>query len=513
MVLRRESVALLPYGKRVLASWRASSSTHASIRPFEEIPGPRALPVVGNTWLIPWIGKFQLDRLHVTGMKALQTYGKLVRFPLSSKLSALYVFDPQDIECVFHHEGRSPMRLSHQALEKYRLERPAYYNNGGLLPTNGPNWNKLRSVLQKPLNIPQVAYSYIPKMQAVTDDFIEQLQDDVMLADGRVPDLLPELRRWALESIGVLALDTRFGCLGSERDHPRIRAIMQAAYDTQEVVMTTETGFPFWKYFRTPAYKKLERAQELLYEIAKELVLKKQAELKSRPLDGDTKKTVLEAFLTSADLDLKDTITAATDLLFAGIDTTSYALSFMLYYLSTHPEIQERLYEEIYSVVPDPKQTLNSELLNKMPWLRACVKESLRLKPIAVGTGRIVPQDMVLSGYHVPCGTIVITQNQVASSLAENFEDPQEFRPERWLRGTERPKVNPYVVLPFGHGPRSCIGRRIAESEIYVIIVRLLQKFRLAWLGSGELDCRTSLINLPDRPVDIKFTQRNEKKI
>ncbi len=71
--------------------------------------------------------------------------------------------------------------------------------------------------------------------------------------------------------------------------------------------------------------------------------------------------------------------------------------------------------------------------------------------------------------------TVVVTQNQVSCRLAEHFERPDEFVPERWLRGSaeHRADVSPYLVLPFGHGPRTCIARRLAEQNMLVFLVRV----------------------------------------
>lgn len=67
--------------------------------------------------------------------------------------------------------------------------------------------------------------------------------------------------------------------------------------------------------------------------------------------------------------------------------------------------------------------------------------------------------------------TVVVTQNQVASHLPEHFPEPQQFLPERWLH--KAPPAHPFVVLPFSHGPRSCIGRRMAEQNLQTVILQV----------------------------------------
>ncbi|KAL6423544.1 hypothetical protein ACFW04_010238 [Cataglyphis niger] len=102
------------------------------------------------------------------------------------------------------------------------------------------------------------------------------------------------------------------------------------------------------------------------------------------------------------------------------------------------------------------------------------------MNPISVGIGRILQTDVILSGYHVPRGTVVVTQNQIICRLPEYFDEPNSFIPERWLRDSNdeinkmrEKSVNPYIVLPFGHGPRSCIARRFAEQNLQVLLLRV----------------------------------------
>jgi len=89
-----------------------------------------------------------------------------------------------------------------------------------------------------------------------------------------------------------------------------------------------------------------------------------------------------------------------------------------------------------------------------------------------------------------------------------NFSSPGEFRPERWLRGhEERHESNSYAYIPFGHGVRSCIGQRFAKLEMYVLIVKLIQKYKMNNV-SGDVGTRTRVTVEPDRPVVISFQKR-----
>lgn len=115
---------------------------------------------------------------------------------------------------------------------------------------------------------------------------------------------------------------------------------------------------------------------------------------------------------------------------------------------------------------------MNPSFTAKATYCRAVLKESLRLNPISIGVGRILNKDAILSGYQVPKGTVIVTQNQIACRLEKHFKNASKFIPERWMRDTKE-DVNPHLVLPFGHGMRSCIARRMAEQNMLVLLLRV----------------------------------------
>jgi ecdysteroid 22-hydroxylase len=101
------------------------------------------------------------------------------------------------------------------------------------------------------------------------------------------------------------------------------------------------------------------------------------------------------------------------------------------------------------------------------------LKETLRLNPISVGVGRILNKETILHGYLVPKETVVVTQNFISCRLSKYFSNPEQFLPERWVDKEKKKLINPYLVLPFGHGMRSCIARRLAEQNMLILMLRV----------------------------------------
>ncbi|CAG0885899.1 unnamed protein product [Cyprideis torosa] len=358
-----------------------------SIKSFDEIPGPKRFPLIGSLWVYnSLVGKYSLSRLHETHRLLRAAYGDIVREDLAGT-NVLILFNIQDIEKMFRLEGKYPERRSHTALLKYRLDRPQYYNNGGLLPTNGPTWWKLRAPLQKPLSRVQCVRAHLSDVQSVAFsliDLIEQLRD----SDGQVPDLQSWLARAALETAGCVVMERRLGCLNQNLSADSMpQRLMDASFKSLECIIKTDFSFPWWKWFPTQSYKELD------------VVRRKTAFLENHgPSDPPS---LLESWLSTAELDEKDVIAMVSDFLFASVDTTSFSFSYLLYLLSSNSTVQEKARAEALSLTMPITATA---LARGIPYLKATVKESMRLFPISVGIGRITTQDLVLSGYRIPTG-------------------------------------------------------------------------------------------------------------
>lgn len=130
-------------------------------------------------------------------------------------------------------------------------------------------------------------------------------------------------------------------------------------------------------------------------------------------------------------------------------------------------------------MLPQKDSNLTNESLNSLPYMRACLKEALRLNPVIAGNARTSGRDIVLNGYQVPKGIEVAMATVVLQNDDAYYPITEDFIPERWLKENEQEAYAPtklpsnsFVFLPFGFGPRSCIGRRFAEMEIFVLLTR-----------------------------------------
>jgi cytochrome P450 len=204
--------------------------------------------------------------------------------------------------------------------------------------------------------------------------------------------------------------------------------------------------------------------------------------------------------------------------LVAGSHSSTLLLTILTFVLTKHPDVQERLYQEIRGVVSNNKERqLSYESFNEMPFLDAVVNELLRVYPIAIFTERRVSKeyDLVIpnSGkvLTLPVGTLILIPIFAIHRNEENFFEADKFAPERFM-GDNKRQIDPMTYLPFGHGPRNCIGIRTALLNTKMAIASVLLVYRLEhgdktpeFLDISET--RDELLQIPD--IFIKFVRRN----
>ncbi|KAM6415298.1 cytochrome P450 2J2 [Rhynochetos jubatus] len=163
------------------------------------------------------------------------------------------------------------------------------------------------------------------------------------------------------------------------------------------------------------------------------------------------------------------------DLLFAGTETTSTTIRWALLYMATYPEIQARVQAEIDTVIGQARQPALEDR-NNMPYTNAVIHEVQRKSNIIpFNVPRLTVKDTVLDGFHVPKGTIVLTNLASVLFDKDEWESPDTFNPGHFLKDGQFWKREYFV--PFSIGKRACLGEALARSELFLFFTALLQKF------------------------------------
>eukprot|EP00112_Aurelia_sp_Birch-Aquarium-sp1_P017611 Seg4099.3 transcript_id=Seg4099.3/GoldUCD/mRNA.D3Y31 product="Cytochrome P450 3A31" protein_id=Seg4099.3/GoldUCD/D3Y31 len=195
----------------------------------------------------------------------------------------------------------------------------------------------------------------------------------------------------------------------------------------------------------------------------------------------------------------------------AGYDTSSSVLGLTCYSLAIYPEIQERVYEEIKGVCSSPDTCTYDEISqNQMPYLDACISETLRMYPPGFIGTRHCNESCSINGVEFKKGMAVIVPIYNLHHDETYFPDPESYMPERFLPGNKE-SIKPFAYLPFGMGPRNCIGMRLALMEMKVVLVRMLQKYRLVRCPETRvpITIKPKAVLSPAEPVMIQVEKRN----
>jgi cytochrome P450 len=195
--------------------------------------------------------------------------------------------------------------------------------------------------------------------------------------------------------------------------------------------------------------------------------------------------------------------------LVAGHETVASALTWALVLLGEHPEVADRVAAEAVDVLgPDPRSRPAADLgaLGKLTMARAAVDEAMRLHPPAWLITRRTGADLVLGGRAVPSGSLLILSPWIVHRHPAAWADAERFDPDRFLDPAVAGSVRT-AFLPFGAGPRMCIGRDFAYAEAVLALAMVARAVRLA--PSGPPPRPLPLVTIrPDRPALMRITGR-----
>ncbi|EDV18925.1 uncharacterized protein TRIADDRAFT_34441 [Trichoplax adhaerens] len=408
--------------------------------------------------------------------KRRQEYGPIYKETIGNN-QIVAVSTSEDAEKVLRAEGKYPNRNPIAPLVEYRKKRNL---SMGVVLSKDEEWKKFRSVMDKKMMRPHEVTCYSDRINDVSNDLIQRLKR-CRGNDGVIPDIEKEINKYTTESIATVLFEKRLGMF-KEPIEPKTEQFYQSITKILEATNAILTIPPFiFKYIFTKHWKELNKWSDIAGEFADDIIEEKRKQIEKKIASNDdiTRSNDRVDFLTyviaTGKLSRREANVAMMELLFGGVDTAATTILWTLYNLGKNPHVQDKLRSEVRSVMEDCKEP-DTSLIEKMPYLRSCVKETLRLQPIVFALPRIIDSDLVLSGYKVPAKTFVMIASYVMGRDESVFPNPSQYMPERWLRGSDRQGYNSdsrFQYLPFGFGPRMCIGKRVAEMEIHTLLSKV----------------------------------------
>ncbi len=394
-------------------------------------------------------------------------HGHVVAFPLP-RTAVWLVDDPQAVRRVLQDNHRNYTKRTAQ------YDALGLVTGDGLLVSDPPEWRHNRRLMQPAFHhrtLPGVAAHSVSAAGRASADWEGT-------PDGTVVDVDAAMMRLTLEVVGSALFSTDLS-----EDATRLVSAVLAALDAV-VVRARSPWLPPLRV-PTPGNRRLRRALRTLDEAVQAMVERRRA--RGGPADD-----VLAMLLSSGlpdDAVRNETVT----LVVAGHETVASALTWTWHLLATHPGAQGRLHAELGSVLGGrPPQWSD---LPALTWTRAVIDESLRLYPPAWVVSRRALERDRLAGYDLPAGALVIMSPYVLHRHEQAWPEADRFDPGRWL-GTAPARAERQAYIPFGAGPRLCIGRDFALVETTLVLAALAQRFSF---DPAQEPCPEALVTIRPR--------------
>ncbi|HWX55451.1 MAG TPA: cytochrome P450 [Verrucomicrobiae bacterium] len=378
----------------------------------------------------------------------------------------------------------------------------------GLLTSEGDFWRRQRRLAQPAFRRSRIN-EYAPTMVQVAEETMHGWRN------GQVTDIVEQMMALTLE-VAVRAL---FGTtLPSEAAAVGRATTFLMRYQLGR--MRSPLRLP--KNWPTAANRRAERERQVLDKLVYRVIEQKQASVKQPSADSCPHHAsgsngnrhdddVLSLLMAAMDEDgsqmtpqqLRD---ETMTLFLAGHETTALSLAWTWYLLGENPKAEARLQEELHGVLGG--RMPEAADLERLPYLRAVVDESLRLYSPASLMSRMSIAPFSLGGYDFPTGTTVLMSQWIMHRDPRFYDDPNSFRPERWLAGLED-RLPKGAYFPFGDGPRRCIGQDFAILDTMLVLAAIAQKFSFR-LVPGHPIVPEQLVTLRPRH-GIKMTIQERK--
>jgi len=435
-------------------------------------PGPTPLPFIGNILLFR-----QSRHVHEIICDLKEKFGPVVTVWFGH-IPQVIILDPQESLSVLKSKsfaGRPSFSLSHEFLFK------AESNSIGLGDFS-QGWQVLRRVAYAAVR----RYANSPVLPEhvchVVDSSVE-----MMMRQKRGINIKEEF----VLMIMALVCTSAFG-KKVNRNHVSLKRIKYAmtAFEAENTVFFIVGFAPIFKYFMWPQLQRLLRIHSIIKSVIRREFEEHEEKFnqKSNQKDDGDSKDFIDALLTAsaeADpesvkyLDRWSCMNTVIDFFFAGTETTRTILRWTVLLMCLKQEMQIRMRREVYQVLTDIETMPSLKMKESTPFTFSFILEVLRFRTLLpFSVAHKTMEETSVFGYKIPAGTTVAPALIQSHQDKTIWTDPETFNPERFMEnGKANSRPNPHFV-PFSTGRRSCIGEKLALSNLYLIVIRIIQRTR-----------------------------------
>lgn len=393
-----------------------------------------------------------------------------------------------------HSPEAAELLLSAKSYTQFPKENRVYRQirlliGDGLLTSWGEDWRRQKALIQPIFTRARV--------DGYVDPILEQLDDlkaDLRAGAGTI-DLGATMMRFTLKVVCRVLFGADLTADQEDRVMLRFAALNGAVI--QRANIPVPFGLPL------PMGRRVRTNQAELFALCDDVIAQRRASA----ADGDDLTSRLIA-ARDGDDQLSDDEVREQILIFmlAGHETTSMSLTFAFHLLGRHRDVQQKVRDEVKQVLGDDRPTA-AQLIGELPYTMAVLKEAMRLYPAAPITGRRSIEDTTIGGYDIPAGSDVILSVWSIHHRADLWPDPERFDPDRFIGNRD---IGRYEWMPFGAGPRACIGQHFSMLESVATLAELVRDFDFAAPdgSSDQVPVGSGVTLFPLEPVLSRLSPR-----
>jgi cytochrome P450 len=413
----------------------------------------------------------------------LEDFGETFRFHIGGIKEAIVTTDPAVIQHVLKTNADNYQK------SEIQVKRMGHFLGKGLLTTHGEPWKIQRRLIQKGFDRKQLeALSAI--MQESLTESLRNFDQEVQA--GPV-DIYPQLMKMTF----AMVARSLFGAKLHDED---IDVVSNTICTVQEFIVR-QTLQPYLNpWFEVSG--ELRRHEEMRAR-ADSILMEYIKTRRHQPPGNDLLQTLMDARYSDGEGMTDELILSESmQLLVAGHETSSNGLSWLLYLLSTRPDCLGRVRQELGEVLGDAPLAFSD--VPKLGYTTQVIMEALRLYPPFWMIDRMAIADDQIADVVIPKGSTVIVYVYGAHHASRYWPQPESFDPERFVKGNVQ---TPFTHLPFGGGPRGCIGGNYAMLQMLMILSNLLRRYDFDLLPGQRIEARPMVILRPKDGIRMKFTK------
>jgi cytochrome P450 len=417
--------------------------------------------------------------------KYTELLGETFRFYLGGIKEAIVTTDP----AVIQHVLKTNSENYHKS--EIQVKRMGHFLGKGLLTTHGEAWRTQRRLIQKGFDRKQLEV-----LSSIMQDSLEDsLRDFDRQARVGPVDIYPHLMKMTFSMVGR----SLFGARLKDEDI----SLISRTISTVQEFMVRQTIQPYLNpWFEVSG--ELRRHEEM--RTRADAVLMDYIKRRRQEAPGhDLLQILMDArYADGEGMSDELVLSESMQLLVAGHETSSNALSWLLYLLSSRPDCLERIRQEFDTVLEG--SPLGFSHVPKFEFTTQIIQEALRLYPPFWMVDREALSDDRVGDLAIPRGSTVVVYVYGAHHSRKHWENPESFDPERFAKANEK-QHKPFAYLPFGAGPRGCIGGNYAMLQILMILSVLLRKYDLHLAPGQTIEARPMVILRPKHGIRMTFTE------